>query len=193
MASWRGLVLFLCLLLSACSRASSPLARLERDSPVQSQEVLVEHVDLNQRRNARSSEVHDVLRGGPINLAGILAPGTWNLSGTIATWQPRDGESASVTSPSKTVTDRTLLLMIFIHCDDVTKNWGVVHSEMVEARHSNDPKGNIEFRVRVPAPKRRGSYVLDIQLMDQSETRARGVALTKLMGFPIWRCQLNVK
>ena len=192
MVGRRCLVLFMCSLLSACSRSSSPLARLERDSPVQSQEVLVQHVDVNQQVNARLLDMHNVSRGGPINLAGTLTPGAWGLSGIIRTWQPRDGEPAAFGSPSKRGTDRTLLLMAFIHSDDVTKNQGVIHSEMVEARQSNDQSGAVEFRARFNAPKHSGNYVMDLQLVDPSESQPRGSTRTKPAGFPIWRCQINV-
>ncbi len=187
------LLLFLCLLLSGCSRASSPLTRLKRDSPVQSQAVLVQHMEVNQQVNARLLEIYDVSRGDLISLTGTLAPKAWGLSGITATWQPRDGEPASFTSPSRQMTDRTLLLMIFLHGDDVTKDLGVIHSEMVEAKLSKDVSGTVEFRTRFSAPRRSGKYVMDLQLIDQSESQPRGVTRKKPNGFPIWRCEINVR
>ncbi len=185
--------LVLCSLLSACSRAASPLARLERDWPVQSQEVLVQQVDVNQRAHVRLSEVHDVSRGDPINVAGTLLPGTWGLSGITAMWKPRADEPASPMTQTKQATDRTLRLMLFLHGDDVTTNLGIIRTEMVEARPSSNPGGAVEFRACIPAPKRSGSYVVDLQLMDQAESHPRGTTRTKPAGFPIWRCQINVK
>jgi hypothetical protein len=184
------LVLVLCM---ACSHSASPLARLEADAPVISGKVVVQSCNIDGTDQTTSMGTTTVERGQEIDISGTLLPGDWGISGISPYWVTRDDESEAPNWVTRQHGDRFMSLSLHIHGEKSASNLGVIQTQLVELRHLKKPKTGCEFRVRFNAPRQAGTYVLDLQAIDESVGPKRGEPRTKPVGFPFWRSILEVR
>ena len=190
------MILRLCRLLTYCllilvigcgTNHKSPLPRLEQDYPVGSDVLRVSQCRVDGIEVDDATPIH-TKRGKPFVLTGIIESGTWNTKSIVPGWR-YEGHSFNFKK-----TEPRLLLSLFLHGNDTSKNLGVIESLLMEARPLKRPdESKMEFRVTINPPKYRGCYVIDVQAGDEHAVLPKDRDRSKLIGVAIWRRELWVE
>ena len=177
-----------------CGRpAVSPLLRLERDAPVDERAFVFKELRVEDSDVLKTIPSLSLKSNQKVSLTGKMQSGKSRINGIVATWKPREGESQEVSGISMRPDDRPGVLLLLIHSEDLSREFGVVCSETVEARlttANNQPE--VEFRVDFAAPNRLGKYVADLQFGEITPPQ-RNEPLSKPVGYPILRFELTVE
>lgn len=183
-----GILLFA----AGCGRVQSPLPRLEVNNPVISDKFVVESCQHEGRPITGSRPVIETRRGQTTELTGRIRSGTWSASGITGFWKLPSDQVGKHEQRSR-AGDHFVTLGLFVHGDRPEVDIGVVKTDFVEVRQLPKSLDVVEFRATVPALDQRGTYVIDLQAQEMSDTPRRGEKQTKPLGFPFWRAELIVK
>jgi hypothetical protein len=186
--------------LSGCRPAvSSPLDRLNEESPVDQEAFRVIGLSIDDEDFLRPSPVCERQQGQTLSLNGRLGPNKRRITPITRFWRPRDGEPKNLPGTVGIAGELPAMLVVFIHDDDQFKDKGVASTTMVESIQDleNQPfdekTTELKFRAEIVIPQRPGTYVMDLHYSGMTGTATDAPNDSKPVGFPIWRCVLAVQ
>jgi len=184
-------MLLMATVLLGCGAGTSPLSRLEKESPVVGGKLIFSTCSLNEVPTVESQSPVHVKRSKPIELRGTLKSGDWATTVISTYWKYRDGESFTIISRGSSVLPTVLLFNLY--GNNAKKDNGLITTEMVESRFEVETSEELLFRATLIAPSKAGKYVIDLHAIDPNvPARKRGEELKKMPGFPIWRREIVV-
>lgn len=190
----RIVLLFVLSALSGCGPKSSPYLLLESESPVDHAKLRISCCAIGDVAIVDSRTPVRLKRSRHFELSGMIGSGEWQAGRLVTYWKPRDSESSTVVSRAMGDGSTSVMLLLHIYGSEVSKNFGIISTQLVECRLPSLSADDMEFRVKVLAPSSQGNYVCDIQAFDQSAPILRREVPTKTAaGIPIWRLQLAVE